>query len=108
MVDTAYQTQYRDEFIAAFEARATLLRETVTTEAVIKGNQAVFLVAGSGGETAKTRGANGLIPARNDDNNQNTVTLREWHDLVRKTGFNIFASAGQPARRSCSRPRWGS
>ena len=35
MADTAYQTQYRDEFIAAFEARATLLRETVTTEAVI-------------------------------------------------------------------------
>lgn len=93
-VDTPYQTQYRDEFIASFEARATLLRETVTTEAVIKGNQAVFLVAGSGGETAKTRGANGLIPARNDDNVQNTVTLGEWHDLVRKTGFNIFASQG--------------
>lgn len=93
-VDTPYQTQYRDEFIAAFEARATLLRETVTTEAVIKGNQAVFLVAGSGGETAKTRGANGMIPARNDDNTQNTVTLGEWHDLVRKTGFNIFASQG--------------
>ena len=93
-VDTPYQTQYRDEFIAAFEARQTLLRETVTTEAVIKGNQAVFLVAGSGGATAVTRGANGLIPARNDDNNQNTVTLREWHDLVRKTGFNIFASQG--------------
>lgn len=93
-VDTPYQTQYRDEFVAAFEARATLLRETVTTEAVIKGNQAVFLVAGSGGETAKTRGANGLIPARNDDNAQNTVTLGEWHDLVRKTGFNIFASQG--------------
>lgn len=94
MVDTPYQTQYRDEFIAAFEARATLLRETVTTEAVIKGNQAVFLVAGSGGSSAVTRGANGLIPARNDDNTQNTVTLREWHDLVRKTGFNIFASQG--------------
>jgi hypothetical protein len=94
MVDTAYQTQYHDEFIAAFEARATLLRETVTTKAQVKGNQAVFLVAGSGGETAKTRGANGLIPARNDDNTQNTVTLQEWHDLVRKTGFNIFASQG--------------
>ncbi len=83
MVDTAYQTQYRDEFIASFEQRSTLLRETVTTEAVIKGNQAVFLVAGSGGASAVTRGANGLIPARNDDNTQNTVTLREWHDLVR-------------------------
>lgn len=74
--------------------RQTLLRETVTTEAVIKGNQAVFLVAGSGGASAVTRGANGLIPARNDDNTQNTVTLGEWHDLVRKTGFNIFASQG--------------
>lgn len=94
MVDTAYQIQYRDEFIAAFEARATLLRETVTTEAVIKGNQAVFLVAGSGSAAAVTRGANGLIPARSDDNTQNTVTLGEWHDLVRKTGFNIFASQG--------------
>lgn len=93
-VDTPYQTQYRDEFIAAFEQRQTLLRDTVTTEAVIKGNQAVFLVAGSGGATAVTRGANGLIPARNDDNTQNTVTLGEWHDLVRKTGFNIFASQG--------------
>lgn len=94
MADITYQTQYRDEFIAAFEARATLLRETVTTEAVIKGNQAVFLVVGSGGETAKTRGANGLIPARSDDGTQNTVLLGEWHDLVRKTGFNIFASQG--------------
>lgn len=94
MTDIAYQTQYRDEFIAAFEQRVSLLRETVTTEAVIKGNQAVFLVAGSGGATATTRGANGLITARNDDNVQNTVTMGEWHDLVRKTGFNIFASQG--------------
>ena len=92
--DLAYQVQYRDEFIAAFEARQTLLRETVTTEAIIKGQQAVFMVAGSGGETAKTRGANGLIPARNDNLAQNTVVLSEWHDLVRKTSFNIFASQG--------------
>lgn len=92
--DTAYQTQYRDEFVAAFEARATLTRETVTTEAVIKGNQAVFLVAGSGGATAVTRGTNGLIPARGDSLTQNTAILSEWHDLVRKTGFNIFASQG--------------
>ena len=93
-VDTPYQTQYHDEFIATFEARATLTRETVTTRVQIKGNQAVFLVAGSGGATAVARGANGLIPARSDDNTQNTVTLGEWHDLVRKTGYNIFASQG--------------
>ena len=48
MSDTAYQTQYRQEFIAGFEQRQSLLRDTVTTEAVIKGNTAVFLVADSG------------------------------------------------------------
>jgi hypothetical protein len=94
MSDSAFQIQYRQEFIAAFEQHQTLLRETVTTEAVIKGQQAVFLVAGSGGASAVTRGLNGRIPARNDSNNQNTCTLQEWHDLVRKTGFNVFASQG--------------
>ena len=94
MADTAFQTQYRQEFIATFEQKQSLLRETVTTEAVMKGNQAVFLVAGSGGASAVTRGVNGLIPARADDNTQNTCVLGEWHDLVRKTGFNVFASQG--------------
>jgi len=94
MADTAFQTQYRQEFIATFEQHQSLLRECTTTEAVIKGNTAVFLVAGSGGATAVTRGVNGLIPARADDNTQNSCTLSEWHDLVRKTSFNIFASQG--------------
>ena len=94
MAETAFQTQYRDEFIAGFEQKQSLLRETVTTEAVIKGNTAVFLVADSGGAEASTRGVNGLIPARSDDNTQNSCILQEWHDLVRKTAFNIFASQG--------------
>ena len=94
MADTAFQIQYRQEFIQAFEQHQSLLRETVTTEAVIKGQQAVFLVAGSGSASAVTRGTNGRIPARADANTQNTCTLQEWHDLVRKTGFNIFASQG--------------
>ena len=94
MADTANQIQYRQEYIAGFEQKQTLLRDTVTTEAVIKGNSAVFLVADSGGATAQNRGVNGLIPARADDNTQNTATLTEWHDLVRKTSFNIFASQG--------------
>jgi hypothetical protein len=94
MADYAFQVQYRDEFIAAFEQNQSLLRETVTTEAVIKGNQATFLVAGSGGAEAVTRGINGMIPARGDDLNQKTATLVEWHDLVRKTNFNVFASQG--------------
>ena len=94
MAETAFQIQYRQEFIAAFEQHQSLLRDSVTTEAVIKGNQATFLVAGSGGATAKTRGVNGLIPARGDDLSQPVATLVEWHDLVRKTDFNIFASQG--------------
>ena len=94
MAETAFQTMYRDEFIAAFEVNQSLLRDCTTTEAVIKGNTAVFLVAGSGGATAQTRGVNGLIPARADDSDQNSCVLTEWHDLVRKTNFNIFASQG--------------
>lgn len=94
MVDTVFQTQYRDEFIAGFEQHVSLLRDTVTTEAVIKGNQAIFLVADSGDAEAVTRGVDGLIPARSDNQAQNTATLQEWHDLVRKTGFNVFASQG--------------
>lgn len=94
MSDSAFQIQYRQEFIQAFEQHQSLLRDTVTTEAVIKGQQAIFLVAGSGGASAVTRGLNGRIPARNDSMTQNTCTLQEWHDLGRKTGFNVFASQG--------------
>lgn len=94
MADTAFMKQYRQEFIAGFEQHQSLLRETVTTEAVISGNEAIFLVADSGDAEAVNRGVNGFIPARNDNNDQNTCTLTEWHDLVRKTKFNIFASQG--------------
>jgi len=99
MADTAFQRQYRDEFIAGFEQRVTLLRETVTTEyEKTRGNQVIFLIADSGGSEAVTRGVNGLIPARADNLTQQTLTMQEWHDLARKTGFNIFASQGDQRR----------
>lgn len=98
MAATAFQTQYRDEFIAGFEARQSLLRSCVVSEAVIKGNTATFLVADSGAATAVTRGVNGLIPARSDNLTQTSATLAEWHDLVQKTGFNVFASQGDQRR----------
>lgn len=94
MADNAPQIQYRQEFIAAFEQHQSLLRESCTTEAVIKGNQATFLVAGSGSASAVSRGLDGMIPARADVNTQSTAILVEWHDLVRKTNFNIFESQG--------------
>ena len=98
MADTAFQTQYRDEFISGFEQRQSLIRKTVTTEAEVKGNEAVFLVADSGDASAQTRGVNGLIPARADVLDQYTATLQEWHDLVRRTRFNVYASQGDGRR----------
>lgn len=90
----AYQTKYRQELILGFEDRQSRLRSTVTTEADVNGNQAVFLVSDSGSATATTRGADGLIVARDDSHTQTTATLAEWHDLVRKSRFNVFASQG--------------
>lgn len=98
MSDTAFQVQYRQEAIMGFEQGMSLLGSAVTTEAEFKGNQATFLVADSGGAVARTRGVNGLIPSRADNLNQYTATLVENHDLVRRTGFNIFASQGDGRR----------
>ncbi len=94
MADTAFQIQYRQETVRGFEQGLSKFRAAVTSEAVIKGNQATFLVADTGSASAVTRGVNGLIPARADNLTQYTATLQEWHDKVRKTGFNIFASQG--------------
>ena len=98
MAETAFQTQYRQEYIHGFEDRQSVLRATTVQESVISGNKAVFLVADSGSATAVTRGVNGLITARPDNLTQNTAQLQEWHDLVRKTDFNIFASQGDQRR----------
>jgi len=104
MAENAPQIQYRQELVAEFEEGMSWLRRTTTTEAVIKGNQATFLVAGSGDATAVSRGLNGLIPARADSNTQVTANLAEWHDLVRKSRFNIFQSQADQRRlmqRTC-------
>lgn len=98
MAESAFQVQYRQEFIQGFEQRQSLIRQTVTTESVIKGNQATFLVADSGDAEAVTRGLNGLIPGRADNLQQKTATLVEWHDKPVKTDFNIFASQGDQRR----------
>lgn len=98
MASVAFQTQYRQEYIAQFEQKLSFFKGSAVNEAVIKGNQAVFLVAGTGGATAVTRGQNGLIPGRNDSLTQNTATLQEWHDKPKRTSFNIFASQGDGRR----------
>ena len=98
MADTAFQTQFRQEFIRGFEQTKSLLHDSVTNEVMIKGNQATFLVADSGGVRASTRGTNGRIPGRPDNLTQNTITLREVHDKPQRTAFNIFASQGDGRR----------
>lgn len=94
MADSAFQVQYRQEIIAGFEQRQALLRRSVTTDSVIKGQQATFLVQDSNSAEAVNRGLNGLLPYRANNLTQSTATLQEWHDPVRITGFNIFASQG--------------
>lgn len=94
MADPTFQVQYRDEQIATFEQRYSLLRVACTQETVSKGGSLVFQVSGSGNATAVTRGANGQIPYFSTDNTQNTVTLVEAHAPFERTGFNIFATQG--------------
>ena len=91
---SAPQTMYRDEYIAGFERRGSLLRTAVTTEHIKQGNAVVFLVADSGNATAVTRGSDGLYPARVNNNNQVTLTLADATDLPRKNGFDIFRDQG--------------
>lgn len=97
MPASAFQTRFRMETVAGFEKNKTLLQHTVTTEADIKANKAVFLVADSGNATATTRGLSGLIPSRSDNLNQFTVQMQEWHDKVDRTDFNIYTSQGNGA-----------
>lgn len=94
MAIEAAVVQYKKDFVPAFEQKMSLLKMTTTKESVINGNQATFLVAGSGGDTAVTRGTNGQIPYGNPTNNQNTATLVEKHAPYELTGFNVFASQG--------------
>lgn len=98
MANTAPVTQFRSEFIAGFEARQALLRDAVTSESVIKGNTATFLVADSGSATAVTRGVNSRIPASDDNLTQTSATLVEWHHKPIATRFNVFESQGDRSR----------
>lgn len=90
----ALTTMYRDEYIAGFERGGSLLRNCVTTEYMKSGSAIVFLVSDSGSATATTRGSDGQIPARVNNNNQTTITLVEKNDLVRMNNFDIFTSQG--------------
>jgi hypothetical protein len=98
MATTAPMIQYRQELILGFEERKSILLQSVTQEAVIKGNTATFLITSSANDEAVTRGTNGLVPYRSEDLTQVACTLVEKHAAYRKTGFNIFQSQGDQRR----------
>jgi len=86
--------QFREEYVASFEQDYSMLKIGCIRETLIKGNTATFLVAGSGGETAVTRGSNGYIPFKSPSNTQVSVTLNERHAPFEMTGFDVFANQG--------------
>jgi hypothetical protein len=88
------QEVYRERAVAQFERSTSVLRPTVTSDTVDQGGVLYFLVAGSGGVEAVTRGADGLIPASDDSQTKVPVIFREDHDLKYRNGFNIFTAQG--------------
>lgn len=87
-------TKYREETVDQFESKISVFRTATTKESMAKGQTVTFLVAGSGTDTAVTRGVNGLIPYGNPTNSQVSATLVEKHAPYELTGFNVFASQG--------------
>lgn len=86
--------QFISEYIATFEQDYSMLKIGCMKETLIKGNVATWLVAGSGGETAVTRGSNGYIPYKSPSNTQVSCTINERHAPFEMTGFDIFANQG--------------
>lgn len=94
MTVQAAKTIFREEFIAAYEQSRSLLSAATTPATMTEGLTATFLVAGSGGARAVTRGQNGQIPYFTPSNSQVSVTLVEKHAPFELTGFDVFASQG--------------
>lgn len=94
MAVQAAVTLYRKQVVALFETRKALLGTATTKEFMSNGQSAVFLVSGSDGGVAVTRGQNGDIPYGVGSNTQVTATLVEKHAAEALTGFDVFASQG--------------
>lgn len=97
MAVAAAVTRFREETVAQFEQKKSQLSMATTKESMISGLTATFLVSGSQGETAVTRGVNGDIPYGSNQNTQVTVSLVERHAAKSMTGFDVFASQGNQA-----------
>jgi hypothetical protein len=92
------QAKYRQDYIKAYEVEKATLPPTVRNDSQDRGGSTIFLVSGSGGRTAVTRGPRGFIPPGDNVQTQVTLTFREDHDKVIMTNFNIFRAQGDQLR----------
>ena len=77
MAVQAAVTEFKERTVAQFEQKQTQLAMSTTRETQKKGNVATWLVSGSNGDTAVTRGQNGDIPYGGPTNSQVSATLAE-------------------------------
>jgi hypothetical protein len=85
---------FKKEMVLTFEQRRSKLSAAATKEALSNGHVVTWVVSGSGGATAVTRGQNGDIPYGGPSNTQVSATLVEKHAPQSLTGFDVFASQG--------------
>ena len=102
MADTAFQKQYRQEYIAGFEFKQSMLRAAVTTEHVRQGNDGRISSSRTAAALKRPLAASTVsIPARADNLTQNTATLVEWHDLARTRPASTSSLRRATVARSC-------
>lgn len=97
-MSVAAQVQYKADYVRTFERMRSILTPTVRSDVQDRGGSLVFLVAGTGGRTATTRGSNGQIVPADDSQTQVTLTFVEAHDLKEYTNFDIFKAQGDQIR----------
>lgn len=83
--------KYRREFIAAFNASVSLLKDRATPESMDMGGSAVFDVTAVGGRM-QTRSIDGRIPRTNVSDTQVTCPLVEHVKKFEVTDFEAFKS----------------
>jgi hypothetical protein len=88
------QARYKSDYIAAFENTIATLPPTVRNDTQDQGGSLIFLVSGSGGREAVTRGPRGIIPPSDNSQVQVTLNFKEAHDKRIMTQFNIFRAHG--------------
>lgn len=90
--NTVMATLYGKEWVKAYEQKQSWLRNCVSIEGEVKGDNFIFIIEGAA-DLAVERGANGNIPYAADDQTSATCTLKEYHHLVRKNNFRIYSSS---------------